>query len=140
MLSTIDLAMHDRLKAKVASGYNGRDNVDIEGGVNSQIVRLKDLIRRQYLSTANETKVVDLSKLASYFTLDTISYVAFGQAFGFLDEGEDLYGYNATITKFLGISTVVSDVPYLRRILQSFVMSPFLPKPTDETGVGKIFG
>jgi hypothetical protein len=41
MLTTMDTAAHDKLKAQTANGYNGRDNVDIEGNVDVQLQKLK---------------------------------------------------------------------------------------------------
>lgn len=46
LLTTLDTTAHDRLKAKLTNGYNGCDNVDIEGVLDDQIANLKELIRR----------------------------------------------------------------------------------------------
>lgn len=60
MLTTMDTAAHDKLKAQTANGYNGRDGVDIEGGIDIQIEKLKDMIRKHYLSTPDQTRKADL--------------------------------------------------------------------------------
>jgi hypothetical protein len=72
---------HDRLKAKFASGYSGRENgADFEPAIDSQIDTLSDLIRRKYLSTTDETRPAELSSLIRYFTLDTITRLAYGKS------------------------------------------------------------
>ena len=72
---------HDRLKAKFASGYNGRENgADFEPAIDSQVDVLSNLIRRKYLSTADETCPAELSSLIRYFTLDTITRLAYGKS------------------------------------------------------------
>jgi hypothetical protein len=139
MGSISDVAAHDRVRAKVASGYCGRDNVDIEGGVDSQIAHLIALIRRKHLSAGDQTNPVDFAFIARYFTLDVITRVGYGKPFGFLDGG-DLYGYLRSTDRFLVILSLALDMPALRNMFQSPLLKRFAPKTTDEQGFGKIIG
>jgi len=69
---------HDRLNAKFARGYNGRENgADFEPVIDSEVVALERLIRRKYLSSSDPTRPAELSSLVRYFTLDTITRLAY---------------------------------------------------------------
>ncbi|KAI0534562.1 cytochrome P450 [Xylaria digitata] len=67
----------DRLKAQLASEYSGKENPTIE---------------TSYISTATEFRPLDLAPVAIFFAVDTISRIAFDEAFGNLDEGIDVHG------------------------------------------------
>ncbi|KAK6224057.1 hypothetical protein LQW54_000204 [Pestalotiopsis sp. IQ-011] len=85
---------HDEYKSKAAAGYSGRKAPSIETSINEQIQAAIDLIRRKYLSTStgvikengfgDEEKALfrplDMAKFSTYFTLDVITKVAFGEA------------------------------------------------------------
>jgi hypothetical protein len=139
MGSMMDIAAHDTLKAKVAPAYNRQKNPDLEPGVDEQLRRLIDLIRRKHLSTSGNPQVVDFSLLSRYFTLDVVTRLAFGTAFGYLEEGTDMYGWIGMVDQAMGFMIMAMDIPWLRRMLFSpFLFSIVGPKETDEKGVGKM--
>ncbi|KAI1866402.1 hypothetical protein JX265_007703 [Neoarthrinium moseri] len=131
---------HDNYKAKASFGYSGRDTIDFEVTVDEQIIHLIEVIKAQHLSKPDQLNPLDFAHYIRYFTLDTITAVAFGKRFGFI-EGGDLYGYTASIEKLLGLVATAGDVPLLRKIFISpFVARFFAPKPTDSWGIGKVMG
>ncbi|KAH8885969.1 cytochrome P450 [Thozetella sp. PMI_491] len=138
--STLDLGLHDRLKAQVANGYNGRDNVDLEGCVDTQISSLIGLIRRDYLSRENETNAADFVRLIRYLGLDITSHAGYGQEFGFLKANDDLFGLTKAFDEFAVAVALTQEVPLLRRLTFSSLMDRFLPRPTDGKGLGRIMG
>ncbi|KAH7551109.1 cytochrome P450 [Bipolaris maydis] len=97
LLTTLGTAAHDRLKAKLTNGYNGRDNVDIEGVLDDQIANLKGLVRRHYLSTSAEIRKADLVWIIRFFTMDAITALAYGEPFGYMETNEDLFGFNKQV-------------------------------------------
>jgi len=141
MGSMLDTAEHDAFKAKTAGGYNGRENPDLEVAIGMQTDRLVSLIRRKYLSTGDHLRAVDFAPLSRYFTLDVITRLGCGKAFGYLDEASDVYGYAGQVDRMVAIMSVAMDIPLVRRILFSpFVFGLIGPKPTDEEGIGKLMG
>lgn len=141
MLTTFDTAAHDRLKAQTANGYNGRDKVDIEGGVDAQIAKLKALIRREYLSTATEKtapRKADLVWLIRFFTLDVVTALAYGEPFGYLDANEDLFGFNKQVDEMTKPMAVMVDTPVLRTLVKSPLAPHIMPKVTDKDGMGRL--
>jgi hypothetical protein len=141
MGSLLDTAAHDKIKAKMAGGYSGRENPDLEAAIDSQVARLVSLIRRKHLSSGGEHRAVDFSPLSRYFTLDVITRLGYGKAFGYLDEGIDVYGFVGQVDMMVSTMSVAMDIPLARKILFTpFVMRLVGPQPTDATGIGKVMG
>ncbi|KAI1380990.1 cytochrome P450 [Hypoxylon crocopeplum] len=139
MVTLLDNHDHDKLKAKTASGYNGRENPDLEVAINSQIAHLIDVIRRKHLTTNSHFCNVDFAPLSRYFTLDVITRLAYGRPFGFLDADGDLYEYTTQLDRSMKAMSLAQEIPFFRSIAFShFLFGLFGPKPTDEKGVGKI--
>jgi hypothetical protein len=141
VLTKLHPGPHDALKSKVSFAYSGRDKIDFEVGVDGQIVHFIDVLRERFLSKGREVKQVDFAHFIRYFTLDVITTLGYGKAFGFMDAEGDLYGYTQSIENILGLVATAGDVPALRRIF----ISPFLsrlvaPKHTDPKGIGKVIG
>jgi hypothetical protein len=100
MITTLNVAEHDWLKAKTAPGYSGKDVPGPESTIKSTISDLVAKIRSKYASDpslphtgANVKPLLDFARMASYFTLDSITQIAFSQNFGFLDSETDVYGH-----------------------------------------------
>ncbi|OTB00635.1 hypothetical protein M426DRAFT_65469 [Hypoxylon sp. CI-4A] len=141
LITTLDNQTHDKMKAKTAGGYNGRENPDVEVAMDSQINHFIEVIRQKHMTTKDNIRNVDFAKLSRYFTLDMITRLAYGKALGFLDCDGDLYNYTYRLDQILYVQNLAQEVPFLRRIVYSnFFLGLFGPKATDENGMGKIMG
>ncbi|KAI1758569.1 cytochrome P450 [Hypoxylon sp. FL1150] len=141
MVTMLDNASHDKIKAKTSSGYNGRENPDLEIAIDSQILLLIETIRRKHLSTKFKHCNVEFAGVIRRFTLDMITRLGYGQAFGFQDAEGELYNYTTRLDRALKLMSLSQEVPFLRRIVFSkFLFDMFGPKATDEEGIGKIMG
>lgn len=138
MLTTTDVAAHDHLKSQTASAYNGRDHVDIEGSTNTQLAKLKDLIRRHYISTPGNTRKADLVHIIRYFTMDAITALAYGEPFGYLDANEDLFDFNEQVQSLQKLVGALINTPILRTFINSPLAPRFMPKITDKKGMGRL--
>ncbi|KAK8090755.1 LolP protein [Apiospora phragmitis] len=100
--SSLEIGPHDRLKAKSASAYSGRDGgVDFEAAVDRTTKYFIEAIRHRHLSKGGDDLVeVDFAHLIRYFTLDLITDVGYGQRFGFLDGKDDEYHYTEGIEQW----------------------------------------
>ncbi|EFY94494.1 Cytochrome P450 CYP527G1 [Metarhizium robertsii ARSEF 23] len=136
LADTLDSASHDKMKAKVAGGYSGRD-IDLEIIINEQIAKLVDAMRRKHVGK----NMVDFADISRFFTLDVITRLAYGKEFGWVEADEDLYGYGAEISKFAALGALISDVTWLHPFVRwSFINSRFKPRPAASHGVGKVVG
>lgn len=153
MFSLRDDAAHDRLKARTAAAYAGRENPALEAEVDAVLKELVSVIRERYINTGAAVagsgsgsgsgtggpKSLDLAVLSQYFTLDSITKVAFGQAFGFLEREEDVHSYLRGILDIAPVMQMCGEIPALARIVASpLVLSLAGPKLTDKKGVGKL--
>lgn len=160
LVNMLDVKEHDRLKAKMSFGYGGKENPELETGMNEDLQALVDLIRRKYISVGSVLKPFDIATAAQFFTLDAITRMAYGKAFGYLTNEEDVFGYmKATETGTLGpglvnqqdhsllmtfmsvvpFVSVCGEIPWIGDVLYSKPVLKFMgPKKTDKSGVGKL--
>ncbi|KAK6441577.1 hypothetical protein LTR95_002197 [Oleoguttula sp. CCFEE 5521] len=140
--SVIDERIHADLRARMAPGYSGRENVHMEQDVDEKLLGLFDLIDSKYVARPEEGifRTMDLSRTTSFFTLDVISKIAFGETFGFLDKDEDPYGYLANLKQFLPAIIWFGVYTELTNILKAPLIKGALPKSTDKRGLGRVMG
>ena len=96
-------------------------------------------MRDGYLSDDTVLRALDFGKLSQYFTLDVLTQIGFGSAFGFLSQEKDLYAYQATIAKILPMMTLMGALPPLTYLMHSPWIHAFTgPTYEDKEGVGKL--
>ncbi|KAK7698568.1 hypothetical protein SLS64_012436 [Diaporthe eres] len=139
ILTTLDPALHDRIKAKTAYAMAGKDGVDLESGIDAQIGRLLGTIRSKHLATKEQHRIVDLAPLARFFTADAFTCLLFGKEFGFIG-ADDLYDVAKLNDQVMALMSLLSDLPWLRAVMQSRFLLFLQPRSTDEIGFGKIQG
>ena len=103
--------------------------------------RVQDLISLIQRLGVEQRETVDFARIAQYFTLDSLTHIAFGRPLGFLHENRDLYDYNASSTAFMPVLAMGASVPIIGDILKSRIVQ-FLagPKSKDKAGLGAIIG
>ncbi|KAK4454180.1 Pisatin demethylase [Podospora aff. communis PSN243] len=149
MLTTLDVAEHDWLKAKTAPGYTGKDVPSLEVTIDSVLLNLVSKLRAKYAanpslprSGANVKPLLDLARTASYFTLDSITQLAFDQNFGFLDSETDVYGHLVMLDEMARKAMVFTTAPpFIGRIVSSTPfrrLVDFLVKPENRAGIFRI--
>ncbi|KAF2731743.1 cytochrome P450 [Polyplosphaeria fusca] len=141
ILSERNVLVHDVRRAKMASAYAGKENPRLEADIDEQVASFIDLIRRKYVWKDGEVAKMDFGKKAQFFTLDVITKVAYGMAFGYLDKDEDLHDYIKTTEEVVSWITLFASVPALNALMnRSWVRLKFGPSSTDLTGIGKLMG
>ena len=82
-----------------------------------------------------------MAEKLQFFTLDSLTDIAFGAPFGYLTEDKDLYSYNATSTAFFPIMEMQTNSQFVHSILNSRIVQYLAgPKAGDETGLGAVIG
>ena len=119
-----------------ARQYSGKGVDNLEPTIVDKVGKMIDLLRREYV---NKARPVDMVSLSTFFTLDVLSQIAFGHAFGYLEANEDRYDYIDTMHAFLPILELSANHPFVRRIVRSRLVTALLaPKETDKVGMGPI--
>jgi hypothetical protein len=83
---------------------------------------------------------VDFAPKAQYFTLDVISEIAFGEAFGNLEADDDLASYIKAAEETIPIIIFLTVSPWLVQIFFSWPFTYLLPSDKDTVGLGKLMG
>lgn len=139
MISTRDVAFHDDEKSRAAAAYSGRDVPSMEHDLDGQIENLKSLLRRKYVSGPHYHRPMDWGLLAQYFTVDSLTTIAYGEEFGGLATDSDVHGYMHSVEENGILFALCSDVPWMGRIaLTEVVLKIFGPRKTDKKGMGLI--
>jgi hypothetical protein len=140
MLSATEVGIHDKIKSMASAGYTGREVPSLETDIDEQIESFKRLIRTKYMSTPDKAaKPIDMSKAAQYFTVDTLTKIAYGDAFGYLVEDDDIGGYIEVMQKGSLFAELCTEISWMRNIFWSKTMLQlFGPKPTDKDGIGRL--
>ncbi len=82
---------------------------------------------------------MDLARKAQYFTLDTITDIAFGQAFGDLVLDEDVHKYIISTEEMLQAIVLMGSVPIFNDLVQiEWVGKLCFPSEKDSIGVGRL--
>lgn len=110
----------------------------MEQSIDTQISNFIRLIEEKYLSTEFQYRPVDFAQKIQFFTLDTITSIAFGEAFGYLESDSDLYSYIQKTTESFGMMMLGGLLPWLVTILHSPLLQGFIPSEKDLFGLGKI--
>ncbi|KAL1882886.1 Cytochrome P450 monooxygenase aba1 [Diaporthe australafricana] len=138
MFSLQQPAAHTKYKSRVAHGYSGREIPDLEIGMDEQIRMLLGVMSDRY---ARPGRHLELAQVTAFFTMDVITRLAFGEAFGYLKQETDLYGFLGSLRVLWPGTSAAADVSWARKILFS---KPFLkllgPSPRDKTGFGALMG
>lgn len=75
-----DDKLHAKRKAQMQMGYTGKENIGLEASIDVQVKNFIDLVRRKYVSTAEETKAMDLaSKVSLLWLLESETIMVLSQ-------------------------------------------------------------
>lgn len=134
----VDEAGHTALRHKVMPAYAGSKAV--EALVDAQVRRMVDMVTRKYAepnaSGGRAARTLDFAALTHFFSLDVIGSLQFGQAFGFLDECEDVFGFLKWGEDLLGVAAVSGVLTGMEKMLQFWPFSELMAKPSDPEGLG----
>lgn len=111
----------------------------MEASVDYNVAMLVKLVET-YVAASSDFKPMDFGRKAQYFTLDTITHLAYGKAFGYLETDSDLFDYIKTVEEKLPAAMMVTVLPWMNWILQTGLVKAILPSEKDPIGFGKIIG
>jgi len=83
---------------------------------------------------------MDFGRKAQYLTIDVISSLAFGKAFGDLEKDEDVHKYIEMLDEAGPNIILLTVLPFVRRLLQLPLMRNLVPNSEDQVGFGKVMG
>lgn len=138
MFSTKQPTAHTKYRSRVGHGYTGREILDMEIGIDEQLGTLLNVMRDRYARTDRH---LELAEVTAFFTMDVITRLAFGEAFGYLAQETDLYGFLGSLRVLWPSMSTAADVSWMREILFSKTFLRLLgPSSRDKTGFGALMG
>lgn len=139
ILSEPNVKAHDERRAKMAGAYAGRENPELEKDVDDQINSWIGLIREKYISKEDDLKSMNVAIQTQYFTLDVITSLAYGKAFGYLAQNKDVFDY-IKITEDLvkSVAPLMGVAPIQRFLYWSGLIFRLAPCQDDPSGLGKM--
>ncbi|KAI1259970.1 cytochrome P450 [Xylariaceae sp. FL1019] len=140
VVSLRDEREHRMLRAKLRPAFGGKENegFGFGAGIDRQLLELTRLIDTKYLSTATIYRPVQFFEKMSYFALDVMGDISFGDAFGYLSQDEDLYRYHEINDESLPLMNLMAIMPWLARILHKWPLNLMLPSEGDRIGFGRL--
>ncbi|KAI9892091.1 MAG: hypothetical protein M1814_001797 [Vezdaea aestivalis] len=139
LISELNDEKHSKLRTKMAAGYSGKENLMMEQDMDACILDLISLIDTKYKSSSANCVPVDFARIVNFFTLDVITKLAFGKAFGYLATDSDVYSWMETIEQNLPFMQLVSSIPWIGYALRHpLVIKYVFPSDRDPVGVGKV--
>ncbi|KAH6855941.1 cytochrome P450 11B2 [Chaetomium sp. MPI-CAGE-AT-0009] len=137
IITMVDNKAHLRLRSRLLPAYQARGITDQEAVLDGEVAKFVRLLER----TAGEKGgVFEMGRGFSYFTQDSISAVAFGSSFGYLEKGEDWFGAIAALEGTLLPCAIMALLPGLLAVVTSPLCKPLMPRKTDKGGVGRLLG
>ncbi|TLS20886.1 uncharacterized protein PpBr36_10754 [Pyricularia pennisetigena] len=132
---------HEARRKQMASGYAGKENPKLEAEIDSNVSALLSLIRSYRTNPGEPSKRMDLAQKIPMFTLDVISTVGFGTAFGMLAADEDVNGYMASASSGLRINNAIIALGWaVQRFMDLPLVCKLGPHEKDSYGFGKMMG
>ena len=131
---------HPKLIQLNSSQYSGRENLALEDSIDKCISQFLHLIKSKYLSTPSHSKPFDLARKLQYLTLDIISLVSYGEAFGDLQTDSDVNSYIEAAGVGLFINTTSMSFGITNLLQQPLVTRFLAPSEKDAIGMGKMIG
>lgn len=131
VFNEMDVATHDKRKAKLITGFSGKGLMDIESNVDAQIAILVDVLKRR-INQAKGHAVVDIGVALQYFQVDLITQAGLGEAWGNLPLNKDHFGWLAEGESLISFVQAASMSPLIRSIFFStYFLRVFGPSMTE---------
>ncbi|KAF2098887.1 cytochrome P450 [Rhizodiscina lignyota] len=131
--------VHTTNRAYMANGYSGKENPHLEDELDEVLKLFVGMIEEKYISTKDVLKVTDFSDLTSWYTLDSLTRIAYGRSFGWMKEGKDLFDYMKLTLEILPIMVFSGAVP-IAGSLYLLLGRIAGPSPKDKKGIGRLLG
>lgn len=116
--------------------YSGKANECLEESIDQQISKFIALIEEEYISEGSSGRPLDMALTALYFTMDMITDVSFGKAFGFLTTNSDVYNLIEANSAAVPYALTAGLLPQLVKVLHSPLLRGLLPSAEDKIGFG----
>ena len=100
------------------------------------------IIDKEWTSASSTTKVLDISRMIQYLTMDIITHLLFGEPFGYVGTQSDIHGLLQVLEERLPVVVIISLFTELCSLILFISYIPWvrniLPNRRDKHGVGQV--
>ncbi|KAH6855585.1 cytochrome P450 [Chaetomium sp. MPI-CAGE-AT-0009] len=125
-------------KTKLLPAWAGQGLTIMEARVDSQVRAFLDLIHRKYVSTPHDLRVMEFGHRAQFYTLDVVTSVTFGKAWGFLTKDGDVEKYLETTEVMMPMFGILGTLPWLVYVMHAWPFNKMMPGEGDTVGFGRL--
>lgn len=136
--STLDDGLHNAIRAKLQPGYSGKEVDNLHEIVQQQVQGLIRLLDKHVTEGGGGSRVIDMAQKVTYFALDTISTLAFGTPFGFVESDADKFRYIESTGQTVYLLVATALIPGVISIIQSPYIKWIAPSIKSMAGIGDV--
>ncbi|KAF2128299.1 pisatin demethylase [Dothidotthia symphoricarpi CBS 119687] len=144
LISMTNEVEHKTVRSKMTVGYNlKKENERCESAIDSQLEVMLNLIESKYISDLDkgDVRLLDWGYLASYFSIDSITDIAFSQPIGDLKEDKDKWNFLHNTEDNIRSMSFFTIYPEILNKIPLWVMVKYLaPHPDDNSPFGMVMG
>ncbi len=142
-VSERNLKKHQHIRTILSAGLSGKDIRGLEHTVNLHVQKLSRMLQEGTLSRETGERVVDLSKIMPFFSMDVISHLCLGKSLGRLDINSDCYGLIEALSGGMIVQPYIATLLEVKDFIFCLDKIPFLrgkcfPNEWQNTGIGKL--
>lgn len=113
--------------------------------IDAQILAWLQRVDRDFVSEPGKLNSFDIGKRIQFLTVDIITKLCLGEALGCVANDKDMHDFLATVQRGNAVCQHFSVLLELNSLMYYLTKIPILgtlivPKPTDQSGVGRIMG
>ncbi|KAH6873828.1 cytochrome P450 [Thelonectria olida] len=127
LFTTLDEAWHAKIKRPVASAYSMSTLTTYEPLVDRTIVKLFQELDGRYEKTGEDCPIFEWLQ---YYAFDVIGEITCGEAFGFLESGNDVGGIIEALNVTMDYNAIVGQIPWADHWLKKNPIWTCLKQPT----------
>ncbi|OQD66167.1 hypothetical protein PENPOL_c005G05328 [Penicillium polonicum] len=138
IFSQTDNAKHEKRRKQMAPGYSGRENTQLEVSIDERVQDFLNLIRSKYISSDRHVVPMDLAKKVQFLSLDIISSIGLGKAFGMLQSDRDVDNYLQSSGEGLAIGNTALGMGFAWITQMPIIGRLIAPSAKDNNGFGRM--
>lgn len=140
-----DSEKHNRLRLQLSRGYASKDIKDTELIIDKLLYHWLRRIDHVSRSQPGESRAFDIGRRIRFLTVDLITRLCLGEAFGCIEDDCDQYGFLEAVQIGSAVSQQFWVIHEISRLLFYLTKIPFMrrrivPSPNDSEGLGKVIG
>jgi hypothetical protein len=138
LISELDEDRHNDLRKRMAAGFAGKENSNLEADIDGCILDLVNLIGTKY-ATENASVPMEFARKVQYFTSDIMSQISFDAKFHDLRDDNDNHGYIHEVETIYPNIFPIGVIPEVIDFLTKLgVLDLLTPSEDSKLGFGKV--